>query len=137
LNENTKPFQEIAMSKRLLIADDAVIMREIIKDTAQSAGWEVVGEARNGAEAIELYQELKPDVVTLDLVMPEYDGLHALRGILAYDPNATVLVVSALDQKSVLQNAFRHGATDFLVKPFDKSQLIAALETHSAKPATV
>ena len=118
------------MTKRLLITDDAVIMRTIIGDTAREAGWEVVGEAKNGAEAIEKYKELRPDVVTLDLVMPEFDGLHALRGILAFDPEATVLVVSALDQKSVLQNAFRHGATDFLVKPFDKPQLISALETH-------
>jgi two-component system, chemotaxis family, chemotaxis protein CheY len=118
------------MTKRLLITDDAVIMRTIIGDTARDAGWEVVGEATNGAQAIEMYKQLRPDVVTLDLVMPEFDGLHALRGILAFDPDATVLMVSALDQKSVLQNAFRHGATDFLVKPFDKPQLISALETH-------
>jgi two-component system chemotaxis response regulator CheY len=118
------------MTKRLLITDDAVIMRTIIGDTAREAGWEVVGEAKNGAQAIELYKQLRPDVVTLDLVMPEFDGLHALRGILAFDPDATVLVISALDQKSVLQNAFRHGATDFLVKPFDKPQLASALETH-------
>ena len=118
------------MTKRLLITDDAVIMRTIIGDTAREAGWEVVGEAKNGAQAIELYKEHRPDVVTLDLVMPEFDGLHALRGILEFDPDAVVLVVSALDQKSVLQNAFRHGATDFLVKPFDKPQLLSALETH-------
>jgi two-component system, chemotaxis family, chemotaxis protein CheY len=118
------------MTKRLLITDDAVIMRTIIGDTARDAGWEIVGEARNGAEAIEKYKELRPDLMTLDLVMPEFDGLHALRGILEFDPDAVVLVVSALDQKSVLQNAFRHGATDFLVKPFDKAQLVSALETH-------
>jgi two-component system, chemotaxis family, chemotaxis protein CheY len=124
------------MTKRLLITDDAMIMRTIIGDTAREAGWEVVGEAKNGAESIELYKKLRPDLVTLDLVMPEFDGLHALRGILAFDPDAVVLVVSALDQKSVLQNAFRHGATDFLVKPFDKQQLVSALETHwSAKHA--
>jgi two-component system chemotaxis response regulator CheY len=128
-------MQEPVMAKRLLVTDDAVIMRTIIGDTAREAGWEVVGEAKNGADAIEKYKELRPDVVTLDLVMPEYDGLHALRGILEFDPEAVVLVVSALDQKSVLQNAFRHGATDFLVKPFDKPQLISALETHSQKKA--
>ena len=126
------------MTKKLLITDDAVIMRTIIADTARESGWEVVGEAKNGAEAIEKYKALRPDVVTLDLVMPEFDGLHALRGILEFDPEAVVLVVSALDQKSVLQNAFRHGATDFLVKPFDKPQLKAALETHSrARAAAV
>ncbi|HEY4234625.1 MAG TPA: response regulator [Lacipirellulaceae bacterium] len=126
------------MSKRLLITDDAVIMRTIIADAAREAGWDVVGEAKNGAEAIEHYMWLRPDVVTLDLVMPEFDGMYALRGILEFDPDAIVLVVSALDQKSVLQNAFRHGATDFLVKPFDKPQLISALETHwNAKHAAV
>jgi two-component system chemotaxis response regulator CheY len=123
------------MSKTLLVTDDATIMREIIKDTAREAGWEIIGEARNGAEAIELYKQLRPDVVTLDLVMPEFDGLYALRGILDHDPDATVIVVSALDQKSVLQNAFRSGATDFLVKPFDKAQLISTLETHATHPA--
>jgi two-component system chemotaxis response regulator CheY len=125
------------MSKKLLVTDDATIMREIIKDTARDAGWEIVGEAQNGAEAIEKYKQLKPDVTTLDLVMPQYDGLYALRGILEFDPDATVIVVSALDQKSVLQNAFRSGATDFLVKPFDKSQLISTLETHAPKIAAV
>lgn len=125
------------MSKRLLVTDDATIMREIIKDTAREAGWEIVGEAQHGAEAIEKYKELKPDVATLDLVMPQYDGLHALRGILDYDPDATVIVISALDQKTVLQSAFRSGATDFLVKPFDKSQLISTLETHAPKAAAV
>lgn len=125
------------MSKRLLVTDDATIMREMIKDTAREAGWEIVGEAQNGAEAIEKYKQLKPDVATLDLVMPQYDGLHALRGILEYDPDATVIVVSALDQKTVLQNAFRAGATDFLVKPFDKSQLISTLETHAPKTAAM
>ena len=124
------------MTRRLLIADDAEIMREIIKDTATEAGWEVVGFACDGQEAIEKYKELSPDVVTLDLVMPQYDGLYGLRGILAYDANATVLVVSALDQRNVLKDAFKTGATDFLVKPFDKAQLISALNTHAPKAET-
>ena len=125
------------MSKKLLITDDALIIREIIKDTAQSAGWEVVGQAANGQEAIERYQELRPDAVTLDLVMPEYDGLHALDGILALDPNAKVLVVSALEQKNVLKDAFRRGATDFIVKPFDKAQLLSTLENMLQSSAAV
>jgi two-component system chemotaxis response regulator CheY len=123
------------MTRRLLIADDAEIMREIIKDTATEAGWDVVGMACDGQEVIEKYKELSPDVVTLDLVMPQYDGLYGLRGILAYDANATVLVVSALDQRNVLKEAFKTGATDFLVKPFDKAQLISALNTHATKSA--
>jgi two-component system, chemotaxis family, chemotaxis protein CheY len=125
------------MAKRLLVTDDAEIMREIIKDAATSAGWEVVGTATNGQEAIDKYKELRPDVVTLDLVMPEFDGLHALRGILGFDPNATVLVVSALDQRNVLKEAFKTGATDFLVKPFDRNQLVSALNTHADKKETV
>lgn len=120
------------MAKRLLICDDAEIMREIIKDTAIQAGWEVVGFAQDGEEAIEKYKQLQPDVVTLDMVMPVHDGLHALRGILAHNANAVVLVVSALDQRHVLKEAFKTGATDFLVKPFDKADLISALNTHAA-----
>ena len=83
------------MSKRLLVTDDALIIREIIKDAAQSAGWEIAGEASNGQMAVEKYQELHPDVCTIDLVMPEYDGLHGVRGIKAVDPDAKVVVVGA------------------------------------------
>ena len=117
------------MSKTLLVTDDALIIREMIKDAAQNAGWQIVGEAANGQEAIDRYKELRPDAVTLDLVMPEYDGLYALDGITAFDPEAKVLVVSALEQKNVLKDAFKRGATDFVVKPFDKSHLTSALET--------
>jgi two-component system, chemotaxis family, chemotaxis protein CheY len=116
------------MARRLLIADDALIIRRIIKDMATSAGWEVVGEASNGQEAIERYQELHPDAVTLDLVMPEHDGLHALHGIMELDPEAKVLVVSALEQRGVLKDAIRAGAADFVAKPFDKQGLQATLE---------
>ncbi len=116
------------MTKTLLIVDDALIIREIVKDTATAAGWEIVGEATNGQEAIDLYLQLKPSAVTLDMVMPEYDGIHALRGIIEADPEAKVLVVSALDQKSILQQAFKIGAADFIVKPFDKEHLVESLE---------
>ena len=115
------------MTKTLLVTDDALIIRQIIKDMAASAGWEVVGEAANGQEAIDRYRELRPDAVTLDLVMPEHDGLHALHGIMEFDPNAKVLVVSALEQRGVLKNAFKAGATDFVSKPFDKQNLQATL----------
>ncbi|MBN1590504.1 MAG: response regulator [Pirellulales bacterium] len=117
------------MPRRLLIIDDALIIREIIKDAIKDTGWEIAGEATNGQEGIEQYQLLQPDAVTLDLVMPEYDGLHALEGILDMDPDAKVVVVSALDQKNVLKQAFRIGATDFLVKPFNNEALIQTLET--------
>ena len=116
------------MSRRLLIADDALIIRKIIKDLAISAGWKVVGEAGNGQEAIERYRELHPDAVTLDMVMPEYDGLHALHGIMGFDPQAKVLIVSALEQRDALRNAIKAGAADFVAKPFDKQSLQATLE---------
>ncbi len=115
------------MAKTLLVADDAMIIRAMIRDAATSAGWTVVGEAANGREAVEQYRALRPDAVTLDLIMPQYDGLHALRGILAVDPEAKVVVVSALDQKDVLLEAFRLGAADFIVKPFHRRMLIDTL----------
>jgi two-component system, chemotaxis family, chemotaxis protein CheY len=116
------------MTKRLLITDDAMIIRQIIKDMATSAGWEVVGEAANGQEAIDRYRELHPDAVTLDLVMPEHDGLHALHGIMEFDPEAKVLVVSALEQRGVLKDAIKAGAADFVAKPFDRKSLQATLD---------
>lgn len=116
------------MARTLLVADDALIIRQIIKDMATTAGWEVVGEASNGEEAIQRYRELHPDAVTLDLVMPEHNGLHALHGILEFDPEAKVLIVSALEQRGVLKDAFKAGAADFLAKPFDRRRLEATLE---------
>jgi two-component system chemotaxis response regulator CheY len=115
------------MPRTLLVADDAMIIRQIIKDMANSAGWTVVGEAANGQEAIDRYRELRPDAVTLDLVMPERDGLFALHGIMKFDPQAKVLLVSALEQRGVLKEAFKAGAADFVSKPFDKQSLQATL----------
>ena len=117
------------MSKTLLVTDDAMIMREMIKEVAQESGWTIAGEASNGQEAVERHAECQPDVMTLDLVMPEYDGLHALRNIKAKNPDAKVLIVSALDQQQVLKEALELGASDFVVKPFDKDRMINALES--------
>ena len=113
--------------KTLLIADDAPIIRLLIRDAAEAEGWHVVAEAANGREAAERYAEHRPDAVTLDLVMPEYDGLYALRAIRGQDPHAQVVVVSALNQKQVLTEAFRAGAADFLVKPFETERLVNTL----------
>ncbi len=115
------------MPRKLLVVDDALIIRELIKDAAVAAGWTIAGEATDGRMGVERFKELRPDAVTLDLVMPEYDGLYGLRGIMAVDPEAKVVVVSALDQKSVLKEAFKVGAFDFIVKPFDKKGLIKTL----------
>ncbi len=123
------------MSKTLLVADDAAIVREKIKEAARSAGWEIIGEARNGKEAVERYAELRPVAMTIDLVMPEYDGIYALREILAQDPNAKIVVVSALGQKNILKDAFKLGAADFIVKPFDKRTLIHTLEQFASSEA--
>jgi two-component system, chemotaxis family, chemotaxis protein CheY len=114
--------------KTLLIADDAAIIRAKIKEIACGAGWTVVAEARNGKEAVDRYNEMRPAAVTVDLVMPEYDGIYALREILTLDPNAKVIVVSAIGQKNVLKDAFNIGAADFIVKPFDKQTLVKTLE---------
>jgi two-component system chemotaxis response regulator CheY len=116
------------MGQSLLVADDSMIVREMIKDLAREAGWEVVGEAANGQQAIDQYQAHRPDVTTLDLVMPEYDGLHALRGIRQADATAKVLVVSAIDQVDVLKEALGLGAADFIVKPFAKERVLEALD---------
>ncbi|QDV36846.1 response regulator [Tautonia plasticadhaerens] len=108
---------------RLLIVDDAMIMRKIIRDVALSAGWEVVAEATDGRQGVELYRSLRPDLVTMDLVMPEMGGIEALRLIRADDPEARVLVVTALDQKEMVADSIGAGALDFIVKPFDRDRM--------------
>jgi two-component system chemotaxis response regulator CheY len=113
--------------KRLLVVDDALFMRKMICGLAAEAGWHVVGEARNGAEAVALYQEHRPDLVTMDLVMPVMGGLEALRQIRAIDLGAKVVVVTALDQKQPLMDSIRDGAIDFIVKPFDRERVLALL----------
>ncbi len=113
--------------KRLLVVDDALFMRKMIGGVAAEAGWSVVGEAANGAEAVTLYEQLRPDLVTLDLVMPVMGGLDALKRIRAFDPDAKVVVVSALDQKQALLDSIREGAIDFVVKPFDRQRVINLL----------
>jgi two-component system, chemotaxis family, chemotaxis protein CheY len=113
--------------KRLLVVDDALFMRKLICGVAAEAGWEVVGEAGNGADSITLYQQLRPDLVTMDLVMPVMGGLEALRQIRALDPEAKVVVVTALDQKQALMESIRDGAIDFIVKPFDRQRVLSLL----------
>jgi two-component system, chemotaxis family, chemotaxis protein CheY len=118
--------QEIIM-KRLLVVDDALFMRKMICGVAAEAGWQVVAEACNGAEAVSLYQQYRPDLVTMDLVMPVMGGLEALRQIRAIDPQAQVVVVTALDQKQSLMDSIRDGAIDFIVKPFERERVLALL----------
>jgi two-component system, chemotaxis family, chemotaxis protein CheY len=113
--------------RRLLVVDDALFMRKMICGVAAEAGWEVVGEAGDGTEAISQYQKLRPDLVTMDLVMPVMGGLEALRQIRALDPEARVVVVTALDQKQALMDSIRDGAIDFVVKPFERQRILNLL----------
>jgi len=112
--------------KRLLVVDDAMFMRRLIAGVARDAGWEVV-EAANGSQGVELYAELKPDLVTMDLVMPVMGGLEALKKIRELDPEAKVVVITAVDQKQSVMDAIRLGALDFVVKPFDRDRVTSLL----------
>lgn len=111
------------MTKRVLIADDSMLMRRMISDSLRDSGWDVVGEASNGQEAVDGYLRYHPDAVTMDIVMPGTDGLFALESILKTDPSAKVVVVSALNQTKMISEAIRKGAQDFIAKPFLPEQL--------------
>ena len=114
------------MSVRVLIADDAIFMRTMLKDILRKEGYEIVGEARTGVEAVEKYQELRPDLVTMDIVMPDKDGIEAVRDIIAFDPQAKILMCSAMGQQSLVIEAIQAGARDFVVKPFQPSRVLEA-----------
>ena len=111
-------------SHRLLVVDDALIMRQRIKEIAREAGWDVVAEAKNGEEALERYREYQPDLVTLDIVMPEMDGVSALKQLRKEYPQARVVMVSAVNQRDKLAECIQAGALDFIVKPFEKAGLL-------------
>jgi two-component system, chemotaxis family, chemotaxis protein CheY len=111
---------------RVLVVDDAAFMRKVVSDALASGGHEVVGEAGNGTEAVQRYQELSPELVTLDITMPEKDGLEALGEIISLDPGARVLMCSALGQEAKVIESIQKGAKDFVVKPFQPAQLLEA-----------
>lgn len=112
---------------KLLITDDAAFMRMTLKKMVTDAGYEVVGEAENGQQAIDLYNEHRPDLVTMDITMPEMNGIEALEGIKSLDPNAKVLMCSAMGQQNMVVDAIQKGAIDFIVKPFDETRIKEAL----------
>jgi two-component system, chemotaxis family, chemotaxis protein CheY len=118
------------MAKRVLVVDDAMIMRMRIKDIAKEAGWEIAGEAADGAEALLRYKELQPDLITMDIVMPNMDGVSALRQLKQECPEARVVMVSAVDQREKLTECIRLGVVDFIVKPFDKIRLKGFFEKY-------
>ena len=115
------------MAKRILITDDALFMRVTLKNILTQNGYEVCGEAQNGVEAVKLYQELKPDLVTMDITMPEKDGLQALKEIKQIDPGATVVMCTAMGQKNMVVEAIQSGAKDFIVKPFQPERVLEAV----------
>lgn len=115
------------MSKRILIVDDAIFMRMKLKDILEKSGFEVVAEAQNGVEAIEKYKSEKPDLVTMDITMPEMDGVSALKAIKQLDPKAKVIMCSAMGQQSMVMDAIQAGAMDFIVKPFDNDRVLQSL----------
>ena len=119
------------MSKRVLIVDDAVFMRMKLKDILEKNGYEVVAEAQNGIEAIEKYKAENPDLVTMDITMPELDGVAALKEIKKINPNAKVIMCSAMGQQSMVMDAIQAGAIDFIVKPFETDRVIKSLDKAS------
>ena len=122
--------------KRVLIVDDALIMRKRIREIAEAAGWQVAGEAQDGEEAVALYQHQQPDLVTLDIIMPQLDGVSALKTIIEADPRARVVMVSAVNQKGKLAECIQAGAIDFIVKPFEKARLLSFFEKYLTAEST-
>ncbi len=116
------------MPQRVLIVDDALFMRKLLRDIFTAAGWEVAGEAEDGQEALQRYRELKPDLVTLDIVMPQRSGIEALQDIIAADQDAVVIMCSALGQESMVMEAIQNGARDFIVKPFQAEQVLEVVK---------
>ena len=112
---------------RILVVDDAAFMRKMVADALTRGGHEVVGEAGNGLEAVARYQELKPEVTTLDITMPEKDGISALREIIELDPSAKIIMCSALGQESKVLESIKLGAKDFVVKPFQANRVLEAI----------
>lgn len=115
------------MANRILIVDDAAFMRMMIRDILTKNGFEVVGEAQDGAQAIEKFKELHPDLITMDITMPEMDGIAALKEIKKLDPNAKVIMCSAMGQQAMVIDAIQTGAKDFIVKPFQSDRVIEAI----------
>ncbi len=115
------------MAKNILICDDAAFMRMMIKDILSKNGYTVVGEAENGAKAVEKYNELKPDLVLMDITMPEMDGIQALKKIKEGDSGAAVIMCSAMGQQAMVIESIQSGARDFIVKPFQADRVLEAV----------
>ncbi|MBT3354384.1 MAG: response regulator [Candidatus Scalindua sp.] len=112
---------------RVLIVDDASVVRLLIKKVLKQGDFEIVGEAVNGVDALAKYKELKPDIVTMDITMPEADGIQATKDIIAFDPNAKIVMLSGIDQKEMLWQAIKAGASSYIVKPFENDRILSTL----------
>ena len=112
------------MMAKILIVDDSRTSRKVLREIMEEGGYEVVAEAENGEEAVKLYEELHPDIVTLDITMPVMDGIDTLRQLKDFDAEAKVIMVSSAGQKSKMVEAVKYGAMDFIAKPFDEEQLL-------------
>lgn len=117
---------------RVLIVDDAAFMRMMIKDILEKNGYDVVAEANNGIKAVEMYKRERPDVVTMDITMPDMDGIEAVKAIKEFDPSAKIIMCSAMGQQSMVMDAIRAGAKDFVVKPFQPDRVLEALSKLSS-----
>ena len=117
------------MAKNILICDDAAFMRMMIKDILTKNGYTVAGEAENGVKAVEKYSEVKPDLVLMDITMPEMDGIQALKKIKELDPGAVVVMCSAMGQQAMVIESIQAGAKDFIVKPFQADRVLEAVKT--------
>ena len=116
------------MGKGILLVDDAAFMRMMLKDILVKAGYEVLGEAENGAKAVEKYKELNPDLVIMDITMPEMDGIEAVKEIKKNSPDATVIMCSAMGQQAMVIEAIQSGAKDFIVKPFQADRILESVK---------
>lgn len=116
------------MGKNILICDDAAFMRMMIKDILTKNGYNVVGEAENGAVAVDKYKELHPDLVLMDITMPEMDGIQALKAIKSADAGASVIMCSAMGQQAMVIESIQSGAKDFIVKPFQPDRVLEAVK---------
>lgn len=116
------------MAKNILICDDAAFMRMMIKDILTKNGYNIAGEAENGLKAVEKFNETKPDLVLMDITMPEMDGIQALKQIKATDPSACVIMCSAMGQQAMVIEAIQSGAKDFIVKPFQAERVLEAVK---------
>jgi two-component system chemotaxis response regulator CheY len=116
------------MGKRILIVDDAAFMRMMLKNILSQNGYEIAGEAANGLEAVTLYKELRPDLVTMDITMPEMDGITAVREIRKLDSEAKIIMCSAMGQQAMVIESIQAGAKDFIVKPFQPDRVLEAVK---------